>query len=221
MKSDSLIIVKITIARNKEEKIKMIKGPITLVIFILLILTSPSVRAESNVQAILELGLARPSFDDQFVAGDSINPEWALAISYKSFIEFGYTSMFDAEASMDNKEGIQYEGDIYTSAKMLYLRGSIPLTNSVSVFALIGRSNFRLEALSIYGCILFCGDLVTTWTETDYSHEESGLALGVGLVVKAKENRQLSIQYVDYNYGGEFDFNAFTLAYRWLFDLPI
>jgi hypothetical protein len=201
----------------------MITRPTKLELFTLLILACFSVQAESNVQAVIELGIARSSFDDQVVSGHSFNPEWALAVSYKSIIELGYTSMLDFEASMDDKTGIQYEGDFYTSAKMLYLRGSIPLTNSVDIIALIGRSKFRVEALSTYiSCILFCDDsLVKTRTETDYSSEESGLALGVGMGFKIKEHRQLIIQYVDYNYGGEFDFNAFTLSYRWLFDLPI
>ena len=200
----------------------MITRPTKLAALILLVLTYSSVQAESNVQAIFELGINRADFDDQLVTGHSLNPEWALAVSYKSIIEFGYTSIIDiAKASMDNEAGIQSEDGFYASAKMLYLRGSIPLTNIVDIFALIGRSKFKVEATSVYGCWFFCGDLLTTWSETNYLHEESGLALGVGMGFKTNENRHLIIQYVDYNYGGEFEFNAFTLGYRWLFDLPI
>jgi hypothetical protein len=47
------------------------------------------------------------------------------------------------------------------------------------------------------------------------------MALGVGIGFNTMENRQLIIQYVDYNYGGEFDFKVFTLGYRWLLNLPI
>jgi hypothetical protein len=205
----------------QEGQIEMFTSVARLAAISLLMLACTTVQSESNMQVIFELGASRVSFDDQAVAGDSINLELGLAVSYKSIIEFGYTSMIDAEASMDNEARIQYEGDITTSGNMFYLRGSIPLTNSIDIFALIGRSKFRLEALSIYGCILFCGDLLTTWTETSYSHEESGLALGVGMGFKTKENRQLIIQYADYNHGREFDFKVFSLGYRWLLDIPI
>jgi len=199
----------------------MVTRVATLVTISILMLVSSAVQSESNVQLIFELGATRASFDDQVVAGDSINLEWGLAVSYKSIIEFGYTSIIDAEASIDNEAGIKCEGDITTSGNLFYLRGSIPLTNSIDIFALIGRSKFRIEARSTYGCIILCGDLLTTWTETSYSHEESGLALGVGMGFKTKENRQLIIQYADYNHGGEFDFKVFTLGYRWLLDIPI
>ena len=188
----------------------------------LLMLVCTTVQSQSNVQVIFELGATRASFDDRVVAGDSINLELGLAVSYKSIIEFGYTSIIDlANASMDTESGIQSEDGFYASGEMYYLRGSIPLTNSIDIFALIGRSKYRTEALSTYGCIILCGDLLTTWTETSYSHEESGLALGVGMGFKTKENRQLIIQYADYNHGGEFDFKVFTLGYRWLLDIPI
>lgn len=188
----------------------------------LLMLAYSAVQAESNVQAIFELGITRASFDDQVVAGNSSNLEFALAVSYKSIIEFGYTSIIDlANASMDTDAGIQSEDGFYASGKMYYLRGSIPLTNSVDIFALAGRSKFTVEATSTYGCLFFCGDVLTTTSESNYLHEESGMALGVGMGFTTMENRQLIIQYVDYNYGGEFAFKVFTLGYRWLLDLPI
>ena len=200
----------------------MISGPTKLATLALLILACSSVRAESNVQVILELGINRANFDDQLVAGHSVNPEWALAVSYKSIIEFGYTSIFDiAKSSMDDDAGIQSEDGFYASADMFYLRGSFPLTEIVDIFALVGRSKFKVEATSTTGCWFFCGDVLTTWSETNYSHEDSGLALGIGVGFKTTENRQLIIQYVDYNYGGEFEFNAITLGYRWQFNLPI
>ena len=187
-----------------------------------LMLAYSAVQAESNVQAIFELGITRASFDDQVVAGDSSNLEFALAVSYMSIIEFGYTSIIDlANASMDTDAGIQSEDGFYASGKMYYLRGSIPLTNSVDIFALTGRSNVTVEATSTYGCFFFCGDVLTTTSESNYLHEESGMALGVGIGFNTMENRQLIIQYVDYNYGGEFDFKVFTLGYRWLLNLPI
>jgi len=188
----------------------------------LLMLAYSAVQAESNVQAIFELGITRASFDDQVVAGDSSNLEFALAVSYMSIIEFGYTSIIDlANASMDTDAGIQSEDGFYASGKMYYLRGSIPLTNSVDIFALAGRSNVTVEATSTYGCFFFCGDVLTTTSESNYLHEESGMALGVGIGFNTMENRQLIIQYIDYNYGGEFDFKVFTLGYRWLLNLPI
>ncbi len=188
----------------------------------LLMLVCSAVQSESNVQVIFELGVTRASFDDQVIAGNSINLEWGLAVSYKSIIEFGYTSIIDlANASMDTESGIQSEDGFYASGKMYYLRGSIPLTNSVDIFALAGRSKFAVEATSTYGCLFFCGDVLTTTTESNYLHEESGMALGVGMGFTTMENRQLIIQYVDYNYGGEFDFKVFTLGYRWLLDIPI
>ena len=108
----------------------MITGLIKLATLALLILACSSVRAESNVQVILELGINRANFDDQLVAGRSVNPEWALAVSYKSIIEFGYTSIFDiAKSSMDDDAGIQSEDGFYASAEMFYLRGSFPLTD--------------------------------------------------------------------------------------------
>ena len=188
----------------------------------LLMLVSSAVQSESNVQVIFELGVTRASFDDQVVAGDSINLEWGLAVSYKSIIELGYTSIIDlANASMDNESGIQSEDGFYASGKMYYLRGSIPLTKSVDIFALTGRSKFTVEATSTYGCLFFCGDLFATTTESNYLNEESGMALGVGMGFITAENRQLIIQYVDYDYGGEFDFKVVTLGYRWLLDIPM
>jgi hypothetical protein len=185
-------------------------------------LVCSAVQSQSNVQVIFELGATRASFDDQVVAGDSINLEWGLAVSYKSIIEFGYTSIIDlANASMDTESGIQSEDGFYASGEMYYLRGSIPLTNSVDIFALAGRSKFAVEATSTYGCYFFCGDVLTATTESNYLHEESGMALGVGMGFFMTENRQLIIQYVDYNQGGEFDFKVFTLGYRWLLDIPI
>lgn len=188
----------------------------------LLMLVSSAVQSESNVQVIFELGVTRASFDDQVVAGDSINLEWGLAVSYKSIIELGYTSIIDlANASMDNESGIRSEDGFYASGKMYYLRGSIPLTKSVDIFALAGRSKFAVEATSTYGCLFLCGDFLTTTTESNYLNEESGMALGVGMGFITAENRQLIIQYVDYDYGGEFDFKVFTLGYRWLLDIPM
>lgn len=188
----------------------------------LLMLVSSAVQSESNVQVIFELGVTRASFDDQVVAGDSINLEWGLAVSYKSIIELGYTSIIDlANASMDNESGIRSEDGFYASGKMYYLRGSIPLTKSVDIFALAGRSKFAVEATSTYGCFFLCGDFLTTTTESNYLNEESGMALGVGMGFITAENRQLIIQYVDYDYGGEFDFKVFTLGYRWLLDIPM
>ena len=94
----------------------------------LLMLVCSAVQPESNVQVIFELGATRASFDDQVVAGNSINLEWGLAVSYKSIIELGYTSIIDlANASMDTESGIQSEDGFYASGKMYYLRGSIPL----------------------------------------------------------------------------------------------
>lgn len=188
----------------------------------LLMLACSAVQAESNVQAIFELGITRASFDDQVVAGSSSNLEFELGVSYKSIIEFGYTSIIDlANASMDTDAGIQSEDGFYASGKMYYLRGSIPLNNSVDIFALAGRSKFTVEATSTYGCLFFCGAVLTTTSESNYLHEESGMALGVGMGFTTMKNRQLIIQYVDYNYGGEFDFKVFTLGYRWILDLPI
>ena len=185
-------------------------------------LVCSAVQSESNVQLIFELGLTRASFNDQVVAGDSNNPEWGLAVSYKSIIEFGYTSIIDlANASMDTDAGIQSEDGFYATGRMFYLRGSIPLTNRVDIFALAGRSKFSVEATTTYGCLFFCGELLKTWSESNYWHEESGMALGLGMGFTTKENRQLIIQYVDYNHGGEFDFKVFTLGYRWLLDIPI
>jgi hypothetical protein len=193
-----------------------------LVTMSLLMLVSSTVRSESNFQVIIELGLTRASFDDQVVAGDSTNLEWGLAVSYKSIIEFGYTSIIDlANASMDTESGIQSEDGFYASGKVYYLRGSAPLTSGVDVFAIAGRSKFAVEATSTYGCLIFCGDLVTATTESNYLSEDSGMALGIGMGFVTKENRQLIIQYVDYNYGGEFDFKVFTLGYRWLLDIPV
>lgn len=193
-----------------------------LVTVSLLMLVGTAVQSESNVQVIFELGATRASFDDQVVAGDSINLEWALAVSYKSLIELGYTSIIDlASASMDTESGIQSEDGFYASGKMYYLRGSVPLTNSIDVFAIAGRSKFVVEATSTYGCLFFCGDVLTTTTESNYLNEDSGMALGVGMGFITKENRQLIIQYVDYNHGGEFDFKVFTLGYRWLLGIPI
>lgn len=193
-----------------------------LVTVSLLMLVGTAVQSESNVQVIFELGATRASFDDQVVAGDSINLEWALAVSYKSLIELGYTSIIDlASASMDTESGIQSEDGFYASGKMYYLRGSVPLTNSIDVFAIAGRSKFAVEATSTYGCLFFCGDVLTTTTESNYLNEDSGMALGVGMGFITKENRQLIIQYVDYNHGGEFDFKVFTLGYRWLLGIPI
>ena len=188
----------------------------------LLMMVSSAVQSESNVQVIFELGGTRASFDDQVVAGDSINLEWGLAVSYKSVIEFGYTSIIDlANSSMDNDAGVQSEDGFYASGKMFYLRGSIPLTNSVDIYAIAGRSKFAVEATSTYGCLFFCGDLLTTTTESNYLNEESGMAFGAGMGFTTKQNRQVIIQYVDYNHGGEFDFKVFTLGYRWLLDIPI
>lgn len=188
----------------------------------LLMLVCSAVQSESNVQVIFELGITRASFDDQVVAGNSINPEWGLAVSYKSIIEFGYTSIIDlANASMDTDAGIQSEDGFYAAARMFYLRGSIPLTNSIDIFALAGRSKYAVEATTTYVCLIFCGELVNTRAKSNYLHEETGRALGLGMGFTTKENRQLIIQYVDYNYGGEFDFKVFTLGYRWLLDLPI
>ena len=193
-----------------------------LVTVTLLMLVCSTVQPESDVQAILELGITRASFDDQLVAGDAINLEWGLAVSYKSIIELGYTSIIDlANASMDTDAGIQSEDGFYASGKMFYLRGSIPLSDSVSIFALAGRSKFAVEATSTYGCFFFCGDVLTTWSESNYLNEESGMALGLGMGFVTKENRQLIIQYVDYNHGGQFDFKVFTLGYRWLLAIPI
>ena len=143
----------------------------------LLMLVCSAVQPESNVQVIFELGATRASFDDQVVAGNSINLEWGLAVSYKSIIELGYTSIIDlANASMDTESGIQSEDGFYASGKMYYQRGSIPLTNSVNIFALAGRSKFAVEATSTYGCLFFCGDVLTTTTESNYLNEESGMA---------------------------------------------
>ena len=193
-----------------------------LVTISLLMLVCTAVQSESNVQVIFELGVTRTSFDDQVVAGDSINLEWGLAVSSKSIIEFGYTSIIDlANASMDNESGIQSDDGFYASGKMYYLRGTIPLTKSIDIFAIAGRSKFAVEATSTYGCFFFCGDVLTTTTETNYLNEESGMALGIGMGFITKENRRLIIQYVDYNNGGEFDFKVLTLGYRWLLDLPI
>ena len=193
-----------------------------LTAILLLMLVCSAVQSESNMQVIFELGATRASFDDQVVAGDSINLEWGLAVSYKSIVEFGYTSIIDlANASMDTESGIQSEDGFYASGKMYYLRGSIPLTNSVHIYALAGRSKFAVEATSTYGCLFLCGELLTTTTESNYLREESGMALGVGMGFITAENRHLIIQYVDYNHGGEFDFKVFTLGYRWLLDIPI
>ena len=188
----------------------------------LLMLACTAVQSQSSVQVIFQLGATRASFNDQVVAGDSINLEWGLAVSYKSIIEFGYTSIIDlADASMETDSRIQSEDGFFASGEMHYLRGSIPLTNSVSVFAIAGRSSFAVEATSTYGCLFFCGDLLTATTESNYLNEETGMALGVGMGFITKENRQLIVQYFDYNYGEEFDFTVFTLGHRWLLDIPI
>lgn len=187
----------------------------------LLMLVCSAAQAESNVQAIFEFGITQASFDDQVVAGNSSNLELALAVSYKSTIEFGYTSIIDlANASMDTQSGIQSKDGFYASGSMYYLRGLIPLTSSVDVFALAGRSKFTVEATSTTGCFIFCGDVFTITTKSNYLHEESGMALGIGMAFTTIESRQLIIQYVDYNYGGGFDFKVFTLGYRWLLDFP-
>ncbi len=121
---------------------------------------------------------------------------------------------------MDSQSGIQSKDGFYASGKMYYLRGLIPLTSSVDVFALAGRSKFIVEATSTTGCFILCGDVFTTATRSNYLHKESGTALGIGMGFTTIENRQLVIQYVDYNYGGDFDFKVLTLSYRWLLDLP-
>ncbi|MFT7554607.1 MAG: hypothetical protein ACI9LO_000927 [Planctomycetota bacterium] len=192
-----------------------------LATLIFLLLVYSSAQAESSVKAIFELGITRAIFDDQVVAGNSSNLEVALAVSYKSIIEFGYTSIIDlANASMDTQSGIRSKDGFYASGEMYYLRGLIPLTSSVDIFALAGRSKFTVEATSTTGCFFFCGDVFTTTSESNYLHEESGVALGIGMGFTTIENRQLIIQYVDYNYGGRFDFKVFTLSYRWLLDFP-
>jgi hypothetical protein len=192
-----------------------------LATLISLLLVYSSAQAESNLQAIFELGVTRANFDDQVVAGNSSNLEVALAVSYKSIIEFGYTSIVDlANASMDTQSGIRSKDGFYASGEMYYLRGLIPLTSSVDIFALAGRSKFTVEATSTTGCFFFCGDVFTTTSESNYLHVESGMTLGIGMGFTTVENRQLIVQYVDYNYGGRFDFKVFTLSYRWLLNFP-
>ena len=188
----------------------------------MLMLPYSTLQAESNLQAIFELGITRAAFDNRVVAGNSINMEYALAFSYKSLIEFGYTSIMEiANASMDVDAGIKSDAGFYASGKMYYLRGSIPLNSGVNIFALAGRSRFTIEATSAYGCLFFCGDVLTMTTESNYLYKESGMALGVGVSYNTRDNRQVIIQYVDYNYGGETEFRVFTLSYRWLLGIPI
>ena len=192
--------------------------PPKIVTLLLLLLAYSGAYAESKVYPVIELGLNRTSFDDLVVTGKSTNPEWAIAISYNSVVEFGYKSIIDfSNASMDTDAGIESDDGFFAFGNMYYLRGSLPLSNDVDIFALVGRSKFTVESTSTYGCLFFCGDFLTTTTESDYLHEETGTAIGFGLAISTIENRQVTIQYVDYNYRGEFYFKAFTFGYRWLF----
>ena len=207
----------IVLVLNIRRQIKLIIRLATLSAISLLMLVCSPVQAESNFQGIVGLGITRANFDDQLVAGNSTNMEWTLGISYKSVIEFGYTYIDSfVKASMDSNAGIQTDG-FYSSGKMFYLRGSIPLTESVDLFALVGDSKFEVKGKTYVCAFPFCGNP----PRIDYFHEESGMALGVGMAFTRAKNRQLTIQYVDYNNGGGFSFKVFKVGVRMLFDLPI
>lgn len=207
--------------KNIRQRIKLITKLVTLSAITLIMLVFSEVQAESKYQGILGLGINRAIFDDQLVAGNSFNTEYTIAISYKSIIEFGYTNTTSlVKASMDTDAGIQADG-FYSGGKMYYLRGSFPLTSSVDIFALVGDSKFNIYAESVYGCILLCGQAIKISTDSKYLHEESGMAVGVGMAFTTEENNQVTIQYIDYNYRGNFSFKVFTLNYRWYFNIPI
>lgn len=178
--------------------------------------------AKRNWQGSFDFGLTRAKFDDQLVAGDALNLAWGLAVTYKSRYEFGYTSIIDfATASMAKDNAIKSEDGFHASGHMYYLRGWMPLSNEVNIFALAGRPTFTVEATSTYVCLFFCGAPVATTTVSNYKHEAPGLALGLGVGFTTRKDRQLIFQYVDYNHGGDFEFKVFSVSYRTLFRLPM
>ena len=197
----------------------LIKG-----LFLLLILNSTptfSIGSDSEVQIYLDFTVSRVSFDDNVISGDSLHMGYNLAVGYSYFeLGFGHNGTLLWNANMDEDAGLEPEDGFFSDARLLYLRGNLPLNKTATGFALVGSSKVRVEGTTSYSCLFFCGDFIETTTITNYNNSESGIALGLGMQWETAHNRRVVLQYIDYLYDSDYDFSGIYFSYGVIFKIP-
>ena len=125
---------------------------------------------------IFMFDVAKMSFDDDTFSGSE--PQLGLTIGYalNARFEIGYTysSSFLFSPSLDKGPELGDLESVSTSVQMLYLRGSLPLSKSLSGFALIGPSQIEIETELIRAGLCFGGGRMTTASTTTYRHRQAG-----------------------------------------------
>ena len=194
-----------------------------IIAFFLILLSSNAncEQAETGVQLFIDAGLTTFIFDDNTVAGTSNLLGITIAIGINPLLEIGYTDTgIQLAISMDEDAGITSDSGFLTRAKLLYLRGNIPISTNFSAYALVGYSKVEVEAHNTNICFFFCGDIVSASTVSNYLSNDSGVALGVGMQWVTQHKRRVQLQYIDYIYDSEYDFSGIYLGYGWMFDMP-
>ena len=153
---------------------------------------------------VLGLKLSFLSFDDETFAGTGRLWGYTLGVAYKSRYEIGYTSINNslpwggyAAPSLSDGPELASNEDLKISADMFYLAGNFPITGKWSGFGLIGHSTIAIKSNLEQPCFFTCGEFVSLINRTDYRHEESGLAWGVGIRRKNGPYSAFTLTYID------------------------
>lgn len=194
--------------------------PIALLVLSLFDISTHA-KANTGPPGILEAGLSDIMFDGPYFSGSTPHIGLSAAYPFHSKYEVGFTYSTNSflffpafSVSLDEGRNLSASEDFETSVKMLYLRGDWPISKKITGFALVGLSKVKIKITSTQiTCILFCGELISTSTNSTYSNKESGIAAGVGVQWKTKPDQFWSLKYIDYS-DSDLDFTGAQLSRR-------